>query len=220
VPSDGVLTNVAPGAGGVERDPLTIHAHLMGGASSVTLLQNTVLMTVTAQAGVNTLAVTVTLANVGAGHHVPTDHPGRHMLLVISATDSAGQPLPHLGGDVIPEWGGDQAGLPGTAYAKVLQDVASGAAPVVSYWKQATILSDNRLPAFGSDTAEVIFAVPPAGGPVTITAELRFRRTFAYVMAAKGWAEPDVLMEREQLVRISPPWWAIYFPQIQAAVQP
>ena len=34
------LTNVAPGKGGVERDPLTIHAHTFPGASSTDLLQN------------------------------------------------------------------------------------------------------------------------------------------------------------------------------------
>jgi hypothetical protein len=96
----------------------------------------------------------------------------------------------------VPEWGGAQAGLPGQAFAKVLRDVQSGETPVVSYWKQALIASDNRIPALGCDHSAYMFVAPPEGGPVTVAAELRFRRTFQAVMEAKGWNEPDIVMEQ------------------------
>ena len=92
------MTNVAPGMGGVERDPLTIHAHSMPGAASQVLLQNTIAMSVTAQTTGNTLVVSVTLENVGAGHHVPTDHPGRQMILMVGAVDKDGSPLTNQAG--------------------------------------------------------------------------------------------------------------------------
>jgi hypothetical protein len=82
----------------------------------------------------------------------------------------------------------------------VLRDVQTGEEPVVSYWKQALIASDNRIPAMGSDRTAYTFAAPPGGGPVTVTAELCFRRTFQAVMDAKGWHEPDIVMEYERLV--------------------
>ncbi len=184
--------------GGLIRDPALIASHLQPGAADLELLQNTVTMTVSALQTVSDLRVTVTISNTGAGHHVPTDHPGRHLILTVVA-EGQGGPLSMLGGPTVPAWGGDQAGLPGTAFAKLLRDVQSGEWPVVSYWKQALIIADNRIPALASDTSVYHFAPPAAGGPLTITAELRFRRTFQAVTDAKGWDDPDILMERVQV---------------------
>jgi hypothetical protein len=122
------------------------------------------------------------------------------MILVVTATDEYGSDLGLLSGPTVPTWGGAQAGLPGKAFAKVLQDVQSGQAPVVSYWKQTLIASDNRLPALGSDRSTYAFASPSAAGTVTVTAELRFRRVFQEVIDKRGWAKEDILMEQAQLV--------------------
>jgi len=212
MPPDGVMTNVAPGYGGIERDPQTIHAHTMPGAASEQLLQNTVTLTLSVESVTNTLVATVTLANTGAGHHVPTDHPGRHMILTITATDVQGQHLPQVGGSVVPEWGGSEAGMAGEAFAKVLQDAITGAYPVVSYWKQSFILSDNRIPALGKNTSTYIFAAPSGGGPITITAELRFRRLFQAEMDARGWDTPDIVMETAELTFPVASSWRVYLP--------
>jgi len=201
----GVDYFVYPDQGGLIRDPNLIASHLQPGAADVDLLQNTVTMTVQAMPVGEALSVTVTITNTGAGHHVPTDHPGRHLILVVSALDGGGGELAQLGGPTVPAWGGDQAGLPGQAFAKVLRDVRSGEAPVVSYWKQCLIDSDNRIPALAADTSTYTFTLPSGGGQVRIVAELRFRRTFQTVMDAKGWHEPDVIMEQiEQVIILQP----------------
>jgi len=109
-----------PGVGGLAHPPETIPSHLQPGATSVALLRDTVSMTVSAQQVVGRLRVMVTITNTGAGHHAPTDHPGRHILLVITATDALSQPLAYRGSQVIPVWGGAQAGLPGKGFAKLL----------------------------------------------------------------------------------------------------
>jgi hypothetical protein len=121
------------------------------------------------------------------------------MLLVISATNNSGQALTLLQGDTIPDWGGDQAGRPGKAYAKILKDVLSDEFPVVSYWKQTLILSDNRIPALQGDVSSYTFSAPAGGETAIISAELWFRRAFQEVMDAKGWETPDILMESHQL---------------------
>jgi hypothetical protein len=136
----------------------------------------------------------VVITNTGAGHHVPTDHPGRHLILTVEAS-AGGQPLALTDGDVVPAWGGAQAGLPGKAYAKVLRDVLSGEAPVVSYWKQTLIDSDNRIPALAEDRSSYRFAAPGGGEAVTVQASLRLRRAFQPLMDAKGWNVADVVME-------------------------
>jgi hypothetical protein len=195
MPPNGDTTFALPEVGGLEHPPERIPSHLDLGATSVELLQNTVTMTLSVQQAAGEVWVTVTITNTGAGHHVPTDHPGRHLILTVTATDDQGQPLVQNAGPTVPAWGGAQAGLPGKAFAKVLRDVLTGEMPVVNYWKQALIDSDNRIPAMGRDTSLYTFAAPVAGGPVTIAAELRFRRTFQAVMDAKGWNSPDIVME-------------------------
>jgi hypothetical protein len=203
-----------PEKGGLIRDPALISSHLQPGASDVNLLQNTVNMAVSAQHVMGSLQVTVTITNTGAGHHVPTDHPGRHLLLVITATDGQGQALPLQSGPTVPDWGGAQAGRPGKAYAKVLRDEETGESPVVSYWKPTTIVSDNRIPALGSDTSVYTFDASSASDPMTVIVQLRFRRLFQAVMDAKGWDTPDVVMEETQIKSCIEPCWDIFLPLV------
>jgi hypothetical protein len=171
-------------------------------------------MTLGARQVLGALEVTVTITNTEAGHHVPTDYPGRHMILVLSAVDGQGQALAQTGGPAVPGWGGDLAGQPGTIFAKVLRDVQTGEAPVVSYWRQTMIASDNRLPALGSDRSTYRFAAPAAGGPVTITAELRFRRAPWSILEAKAWDRPDIVMEESRVSLSVKPYWPLYLPLV------
>ena len=208
-------TFVLPEKGGLARTPSRMTSHVDLGLKDVDFMRGTVAMTVTAQPLVNTVQASVTLVNVGAGHHVPTDHPGRHLILMVRAADEQGHVLSQVSGSVVPEWGGAQAGLPGKAFAKVLRDVQTGEWPVVNYWKQSLVVSDNRIPALGSDRSTYTFAVPAAGGPVTVTAELRFRRTFQDVMEAKGWGAPDLVMQEAHATLFTQSWWTLYLPLIQ-----
>jgi hypothetical protein len=146
------------------------------------------------------IAVTVQLINFGAGHHVPTDHPGRHLILVVSARDEGGQALTQTAGPVVPGWGGAQAGLPGNVFAKVLQDIATADYPVTSYWKRTRIVVDNRIPALGTATNQFRFTAPAQSRGITVTAELLFRRTFQAEMDARRWDTPDTPMEWEQVM--------------------
>jgi hypothetical protein len=210
----GVDYFVFPERGGLIRDPALIASHLQPGAADVELLQNTVTVTVDARQVADRVQVAVVITNTDAGHHVPTDFPGRHMILTVTAMDGQGQPLAHLGGPTVPGWGGAQAGIAGKAFAKVLRDVQTGESPVVSYWKQALIVSDNRIPAMGSDVSLYAFALPDAGGPITATVELRFRRTFQDVMDARGWNTPDIVMERARVTLDVRPRWEVYLPLV------
>lgn len=208
----GVDHFVFPDKGGLIRDPALIASHLQPGAADEELLQNTVELKLSARQVASQIEITVTVTNTGAGHHVPTDFPGRHMILTITATDGRGQNIPLNSGPTVPDWGGAQAGQPGLAFAKVLRDVASGESPVMSYWKQTLIVSDNRIPAMGGDTSVYAFGVPEAGGPVTVRAELRFRRAFQDAMDARGWQMPDIVMEERQVELSTYPWWKTFLP--------
>ena len=193
------LTRVAtPETGGVERDPMTINAHTQPGAADVELLQDTVELALSAElADDGSIIAEISIKNTKAGHHVPTDYPGRQMILIVQAIDAEEEPLPLVDGPILPDWCGDQAALPGVAYAKVLRDVETGESPVVNYWKQTMIESDNRLAAFEVD--ETTYRFEGGAGPVTVRATILFRRLFQALADAKGWGMPDILMEEAQL---------------------
>jgi hypothetical protein len=119
------------------------------------------------------------------------------MLLVVEAVNGQGRALPLLEGPTVPEWGGDHAGRPGTGYAKLLRDVETGEFPVVNYWKQTLIVSDNRLPAFGRDTTTYTFRSD--GAPVTVRARMVFRRLFQHLAEHYGWDLGEIVMEDESV---------------------
>jgi hypothetical protein len=197
------MINVAPDAGGVERDPMSIHAHTQPGAMDEKLLQNAVTMTATARLEGKAIVVQVDITNDQTGHHVPTDSPLRHLILLICATDVQGNSLQQLGGPTVPEWGGVgdyalgyYAGLPGKGFAKILEELWTEISPTGAYWNPTRVLSDNRLAAFATDTSTYTFAAP-AEGEVTVEVALLFRRAFKELMDQKGWDVPDILMEWE-----------------------
>ncbi|MDT8306278.1 MAG: multiheme c-type cytochrome [Anaerolineae bacterium] len=206
-----------PEVGGLPHPPAQIPSHLQRGALDVALLQDTVELSLTATQEGGEILVSATITNSGAGHHVPTDHPGRHLLLIVTAADEEGQALVQNAGSTIPGWGGPEAGLPGTAFAKILQDARSGEMPVVSYWKQSFIVSDNRIPALASDESQVRFRLPATAGTVTIQAELRMRRLFYDLALAKGWEAADITMETATVTLEPHPVSTIHLPLLVGA---
>ena len=209
MPPQGFTRFARPEAGGLERDPETIFSHRMPGALDEVLLKNAVSMAVEARLEGDRVTVAVTIVNDQTGHHVPTDSPLRHMILLVEAADAEGQRLPQVSGPTVPEWGGiGDAGLgyyaqlPGTAYARILEEVWTGVAPTGAYWNPTRVLSDNRIPALESDTTRYVFAASDNAttGEILVDARLLFRRAFIELMDQKGWQVPDILMEHETVI--------------------
>jgi len=195
-----------PDAGGLARDPQTIFSHRMPGAADTELLQNAVSMEVTADRQGDQLVVTVAVTNDQTGHHVPTDSPIRHLILLVKVTDSDGHILQQLGGPVTPDWcgigdpnEGCYAGLPGKAFAKVLEELWTEVAPTGAYWNPTRVLSDNRIAALATDTSNYVFA-DAAEGEVTVDVTLLFRRAFINLAIQKSWETRDMVMESEKMV--------------------
>jgi hypothetical protein len=206
MPPTGVTHFTRPDKGGVERNPDEIFSHKMLGAMDESLLQNAVTMTVTASLENDEVTVLVDITNSLTGHHVPTDSPLRHLILLVEAVDADGAELTQSDGPVVPDWGGQgdpaegyYAGLPGKTYAKVLQELWTYTMPTGAYWNQTRVVSDNRLAAFETDTSTYSFTAP-ANGEVTVQVSLLFRRAFIELMDQKGWDVPDIVMEQETFI--------------------
>ena len=212
MPPNGDTHYALPEVGGLPHPPESIPSHLQLGAESVNLLQNSVDLSVQMNQIGSMVEIEVVITNSSAGHHVPTDHPGRHLILHIVLEDESGLPLEQLSGPVVPGWGGFQAGEPGKAFGKILRDLESGKYPVVSYWKQTSLLADNRIPAGAHDRTKYTFSAPSVGEQVTLEVELRFRRLFQDLMQEKGWETPDIIMEQTTQTLVIEPWWQYYLP--------
>ena len=189
--------------GGVIRDPQTIFSHRMPGAANEELLQNAVNMDVKADRHGERIVIAVTITNDRTGHHVPTDSPLRHLILVVKATDSKGHLLRQSDGPVIPQWcgAGDPnegyySGLPGKAFARVLEELWTEVSPTGAYWNPTRLLSDNRIAAFAADSSTYTF-LADADGTVTVDVVLLFRRAFIDLASQKDWEVPDIVMENK-----------------------
>jgi hypothetical protein len=131
------------------------------------------------------------------------------MILLVTATDAEGLTLPLKDGSTIPLWGGVgdpamgyYAGLPGKAFAKILGELWTGISPTAAYWIPTRVISDNRIPAFGTDRSQYTFALRVNRG-ATLKVDLWFRRAFKELMDQKGWNFPDILMT-SQILRVGP----------------
>jgi hypothetical protein len=201
MPRRGANAIARPEKGALLRDASAVFSHLMPGASNVALLRDTASLNLRVTRKGYILHVQVTVVNEKAGHHIPTDHPARNILLVVSATDSSGQPLEMLSGPIIPEWGGrgedpnDYAGQPGRGYAKVLEELWTEVSPTAAYWNPTVVREDTRIPAFGQDVSEYEF-VAPFKEAAKVTAQLVFRRAFRTLATQKSWDTGDILMIR------------------------
>jgi hypothetical protein len=211
MPVTDATTFVLPEKGGLERPPGRIFNHRMPGASDEELLQNAVTMTATARLEGDAVVVQVDITNDKTGHHVPTDSPLRHLILLVCATDAQGNTLRQLDGPTVPEWGGVgdlaqepalsaaegyYAGLPGKGFAKILEELWTEVSPTGAYWNPTRVLSDNRLAAFATDTSTYTFAAPTES-EVAVEVTLLFRRAFKELVDQKGWDVPDIVMEQE-----------------------
>ncbi len=201
MPSTGAEFFAHPQKGGLKRNPNTIVSHRMPGARDLDLLRNAVTLTLVAERLPEGIRAKTKIVNDRTGHHVPTDSPLRHVILVVRAYGSDGTKLSLKTGPVLPEWCGSgdpadgcYAGLPGKVFIKLLEEIWTGVSPTAAYWNPTRIVSDTRIGAFQSDAGEFLFRSPDSGD-VRIEAVLLYRRAYKKLMDLKGWNEPDIVME-------------------------
>lgn len=199
--SSGAEYFARPEKGGLQRDPGTIVSHKMSGARDLDLLENAVTLTLRAEQLPEGILVRTRVVNDLTGHHVPTDSPLRHVMLVVRAYGSDNSELSLRDGPLLPEWCGSgdpkeggYAGLPGKVFVKQLQEIWTGISPTAAYWRPTRVVMDTRLEAFESDIGKFLFTAPDSGD-VRVEAILIYRRAYKKLMEQKGLNEPDIVME-------------------------
>ena len=146
----GQMTNIAPGKGGIERDPRTLASHRFPG-SQADMLRRCLQAEVRCRAEDGQLRVDVTIRADNVGHRVPTGFIDRHLLLVVQAFDATGARVPLAAGPKLPPAAGTWSAQPGYLYGKLLHD-EKGNAPL-PFWLPGTEMDDTRLTAWSSPTS-------------------------------------------------------------------
>ncbi len=190
----GTLTNVAPGHGGIARDPGTLASHAFPGGT-LAMLRGCLDVQAELTRGKHGLQVEVSVRADRVGHRVPTGFPDRHLVLVVEAFDRQGLPVKPIDGPRLPGGAGNWAGQAGWLYAKQLAD-ENGNAPV-PYWLPVALVTDTRLIPQQADLRQFAFGAPAA----RVRLRLWYRRFWPVVAAERRWTDDDVLLFTRELTK-------------------
>jgi nitrate/TMAO reductase-like tetraheme cytochrome c subunit len=186
----GKMTNIAPGKGGVRRNPSTLASHHFPGGQRE-MLQRSLQMKARAKSA-GQLEIELIADHVG--HRVPTGFSDRQVLLVVEAFDAADRPVALLEGERLPASAGKWRGKAGMLYAKQLFD-SKGHSPL-PFWRPVEKVADTRLLPQEPDRHRFRFSAAAQHALVQVW----YRRFWQEVADARGWQDNDVLI-LEQNVR-------------------
>jgi mono/diheme cytochrome c family protein len=189
----GTLTNLAPGHGGIARDPYTLASHRFPGGD-LEMLRSCLEVKGRASRTSREVRVDVTVRADHVGHRVPTGFVDRHLILVVEACDAGGLPVAPIEGPRLPPSAGDWRGRAGWLYAKQLAD-QSGRAPV-PFWGPVAKVTDTRLFPHQVDRRRFVFG----DAAVRVKVHLWYRRFWQEVADQRGWRDNDLLVHTQDIV--------------------
>jgi hypothetical protein len=180
----GLMTNIAPGKGGIERDPQTLANHHTQGGQAEMLRRCLTLQVRTNAPG----EIEIEVAAQNVGHRVPTGFPDRQVILVVEGFDATDKHVPLLDGPRLPASVGKWQGLPGRLYAKQL--FGEGERTPTPFWLPILKTQDTRLIPEQPDRQTFQFPVNVR----RVRVQLWYRRFWQDVADARGWTDNDSLI--------------------------
>jgi hypothetical protein len=182
----GTMTNVAPGKGGVERNPWSLASHRLPGCQE-DMLRRCIQVEVKVTPEPHGVRAAVEVVATNVGHRVPTGFIDRNVVLVVEAFDRGGNIVSMGEGSRLSPLAGRQfAALPGWLYAKQLRSL-DGRRPI-PYWLAHDEPEDTRLMPGQADRREFLFG-PQADW---IRVRLLFRRFWPDIAESKSWPDNEI----------------------------
>ncbi len=183
----GKLANLAPGKGGIDRDPNTLANHRFFAGSQDEMLRGCLQVRATINPGKNSLEAVIEVRADQVGHRLPTGFVDHHLLLVV---EPVGKDSPRISvGPTLPAQAGTEwAGLPGKLYAKLIRDFA-GHGPV-PFWRARPEVEDSRL--YPGQPDRLVFRFSPEVERLRI--RLLYRRFWPEVIQTKGWPDDSITL--------------------------
>jgi hypothetical protein len=195
----GTLHNIAPGKGGISRDPKTLASHRLFAGSQADMLRRCLKVTAVISRR-DEVRAEVTVRAESVGHRVPTGFVDRNLVLLVEALGADGKPVTARTGPKLPRVAGKEtAGRPGRLYAKVLKDF-DGHSPA-PFWRADPASTDTRLIPGRADAS--VFTFPPGADRVRV--RLVYRRFWPEVADAKGWPDNEIILVDQTLTAAGAP---------------
>jgi hypothetical protein len=183
------MTNIAPGKGGIQRDPKKLGNHRFFDGSREQMLRRCLRLDGSMVPEAGGVRFTLKLRPEGVGHRVPTGFVDRHLVLSVEGLDPEGQRVEPVAGPRLPAVAGAELeGRPGRVFAKLLKD-DQGHSPA-PFWKADLDPEDTRLKPGRAEQVEYRF---PASVH-TFRVRLIHRRFWQEVARAKGWPDSDLVL--------------------------
>jgi hypothetical protein len=186
----GTMTNVAPGRGGLMRDPRTLASHQFPGGQAE-MLSRCLKVDVQLQRNEEGVTSVVDVRASAVGHKVPTGFVDRNLVLVVEGFDVEGKRVPSMCGELLPASTDTLAALPGKVYAKQLKDF-DGHRPA-PFWRAELLVEDTRLLPEQTDRTTFHFPVDVE----RVRVRLIYRRFWAETARTKGWPDDAVTVVDE-----------------------
>ncbi len=185
----GSMTNMAPEAGGIPRDPQSLASHTFFPGGRLGMLRRALEVELTHRRSDTVLQVDVSVRASDVGHRVPTGFVDRHLILLVQPFDSLGNALTQVSGPVLSDLVGDPLrGQPGELFARILVD-SQGQSPV-PFWRAESQLADTRLSPANPHTSS--FGFPSSASHVRV--QLIYRRFWDAVARIKAWPDNELVV--------------------------
>lgn len=186
----GRMTNMAPGHGGITRDPRTLANHRFFDGSQEEMLRRAVQASAEFERDRGQVRARVQVWTQDVGHRLPTGFVDRHLVLVVEGEDRDGHPLMIRSGPTLPAPAGTEVvGRPGRLYGRVLKDF-EGRSPAPFWLASPDPPPDTRLLPGVADVSTFVF--PP--GLARLYLRILYRRFWPEVARIKGWPARDTLV--------------------------
>jgi hypothetical protein len=183
----GLMTNIAPGKGGIERNPFSLASHHTPGGQPA-MLKKAIALDMNIKNGAHGRLVHIGITATNAGHRVPTGFPDRQLILVVAATDINGKTVAPIDGPRLPASAGNWANHTGALFAKQLVS-ETGRTPI-PFWLHVDKVLDTRL--IPDMTERRTFVFPESAHRVT--AQVWYRRFWHEVAEGRRWKDNDLLV--------------------------
>lgn len=192
----GTMTNIAPGHGGIDRDPKTLASHGMFMGSKADMLKQCLKLSVEVARLAEGVHARVEIRVEGVGHRVPTGFIDRHIVLVVAGYEDQ-ERVEAISGPRLPDVVGKELkGQTGKLFARQLK--GSDGKPPAPFWRAADDPVDTRLTSETTDLSRYSF--PKEVDRVRV--RLVYRRFWAEARQRHGWPDDDITVaETIALVR-------------------
>lgn len=151
--------------GGFLRDHKEIHSHHMKDTDDIDFIKDALDINISHKIEQNRLCLNISVTNTGAGHHIPTGSPFRHMILNIKGINGKNKNIPQISNHTIPSWAHIKG--VGKVFAKIYRPAKlytnKGVKFEHSYpelfWRPIHLEYDTRIKAKTTDTTQFIFDI-------------------------------------------------------------